>query len=300
MNISELFTTDGFCAAIKRHHNLLSDKYNFPPLKGMKPVHKMAETFGYPSAEPFIAALNNLQPVTSFSLNTSIMLSDTQPQIIHIEYEESDSTLRVMFESQPAYMMITMRHDSFYRTKSVPIIYDIDETEVLVHMGEVCLHLTAKPDGIGTDFYESRNNKVLPIGVIPEESDEVELIESAFELFEKQGDATQEDTPLKPRTVFVAVEKQEGRLYSSAHNTFDEAVNHFIGEIKEDIEDTLDYLTIAVSLNIEGAVTWTEEQAQEKLSSMMNNMAEKELELIYQCIHGSDSMLQISSSTLTN
>jgi hypothetical protein len=57
MDLATLLTPNGLIEAIKAHHKNLHQNHNFPPLNGMKPIHKFAELFGLDNAEQLAARL---------------------------------------------------------------------------------------------------------------------------------------------------------------------------------------------------------------------------------------------------
>lgn len=294
MNLSTLFTANGFTSALQEYHKHLYAQYNFPQLTGMKPAHKMAEVFGYKSAEPFLAALEKSNVTQNESFGVSVMLFNGQPQIVHIEYEESDSTARVMFENQAAYMLITIDPDAL----ATPYTHYLSNDEVIVYFGQSCIHLKAETDGVGTDFYESNSGEKLTPAIALKTSHDVDLIETAFELYEDQPEDQEQAKPPQTKTVFIAVEKQDSRIYTTLHDTYPDALAHFINEIKEGIDGVTDYRSIAKAINLDGSATWTEEAAEENVDAHMKNMTERQLEQIYLIIHDADILLQINSATI--
>lgn len=51
MNIHDLMQANGLKTFLLQYHKLLSDHYRFPPLTGMKPMHRAADVFNLPSGE---------------------------------------------------------------------------------------------------------------------------------------------------------------------------------------------------------------------------------------------------------
>lgn len=102
MKIEQLFTSNGFQTALKRYHKHLHDKYNFPKLNGVKPLHKFAETFDLPSAEPFVAALDAIDKnnLTSNAATLYIVIRATTATADRItttlcnSYDQALETLR--------------------------------------------------------------------------------------------------------------------------------------------------------------------------------------------------------------
>jgi hypothetical protein len=160
MKISQLFTVSGLTQALKAHHDHLHANYSFPPLKGNKPLHKLAELFEHKSAEPFIAELKAFE---SNHMTASVNLSNSsRSQIVHvmIDEDEGEHKVRVMFNCEPQFLICDINPTDiapaiiyYENSKGATVFFGAIAVRLIMESDCVIATLLEKDDGISFDNY---------------------------------------------------------------------------------------------------------------------------------------------------
>lgn len=158
MSLSNLFTVDGLFEAIKTHHKNLHENYNFPPLSGMKPIHKFAETLGLKNAEQLKASLSTLSsPV--IHQNVHINLSDTTfAEQVSVYYESEDSTLRIDVYDQPSFLIVTVDNDI---SLIQPSFYYLSSNIAIITYNYIQIFIKLDKDQVVASVIEDKNKENL-------------------------------------------------------------------------------------------------------------------------------------------
>lgn len=129
MSLQNLFTANGLIQAIKDHHKNLHENYNFPPLSGMKSVHKFAESLKLDNAEQLKASLekNQLQTINQ-TVHINLCDSTFSEQLV-CYFEPEDNTLRVQIYDDADFVIVTVGDDFF---KIQPNSYYINSKKLLI------------------------------------------------------------------------------------------------------------------------------------------------------------------------
>lgn len=177
MNLFQLFTPAGLTRAMKAHHKYLHNRYNFPPLNGEKPVHKLAEQFGEHSAEPFVAQLRGWY---DHLLCTTLSLSNgNTPGLVHIEvHEESDAEgtryqLRVQREGEAALLICDV---DMALTGPIAVRY-LSEGGVDVYTGAYALNLVIEGNTLSACLFERTDKQAFSPAHAPQFAETVTVID---------------------------------------------------------------------------------------------------------------------------
>jgi hypothetical protein len=132
MSLQNIFTANGLIQAIKDHHKNLHENYSFPPLKGMKPVHKFAESLGFGNAEQLQANLSKIQPSSAnHAVHVNLCDSMFTEQFV-CYFEPEDCTLRIQIYNDADFVIVTVNNDfaaiqpncHYIDSKTILITYD--------------------------------------------------------------------------------------------------------------------------------------------------------------------------------
>lgn len=173
MNIHQLFTASGLAQAIQAHHKHLHTQYNFPPLSGQKPLHKLAETFGYNNAEPFMAKLAAL---SARMLSTSVNLSaNGKSVLLHVEVleDDGDHQIRVMAEGDRAFLICTVSPELL---APAMVSYD-DSAHATVFIGAFAITLELEADSVEVALFEASNVNDVVSNTFPTEGEDFALVD---------------------------------------------------------------------------------------------------------------------------
>lgn len=298
MKLSNLFTQSGLFEAIKAHHKHLHEQYNFPPLKGMKSVHKFAELFDLKNAEQLKHALLS-NKVTSSSVAVHFGNGDN-PQVINVYIEESDNTLRVQQEGESDFVIFSLLDNSVQEMKcnspekgvhcvtmgNVQVVLKLHQHPTKQDNNFISATIIECPVGEKIDHTKNLSNHI---------ETEHELNVMDYQTCEVLDNQKAEEST----TTYILVCKQEDRLYTTAHRTYNSALAEFRENIKEDL-DTHDahtgYLDFSCRDYTECGTD--EDLIADKLNSIVDNMTEEELSSVYSYIH-EDALGQINPTTLS-
>jgi len=157
MNISQLFTTSGLTQALQTHHKHLHKHYNFPPLSGIKSIHKLAETFGFKGAEPFLSALKDIEEQ---HLSTTVnLMSKNDNTLVHIEIEKDlgSTQLRVIPDNESALIICTIDESQI-----APFIVRYQNSQkATIFIGHFAIVVELDHDELTANVFQSMNNQPL-------------------------------------------------------------------------------------------------------------------------------------------
>lgn len=177
LHMSQLLTASGFIQAIKDHHKHLNRNYNFPPLSGLKPVHKFAELFGFASAEPFTA---KLEAMHARMLKTTVNLARLgSSEIVHVEVErgeeDGENQIRCFLPDDHAFVITTIEPEKL----GPAIVQYHDGCTVTVFLGVYAVQLYMSFNSIGASVYEADPAERLDFYTSPAENPAYKLIDQS-------------------------------------------------------------------------------------------------------------------------
>ncbi len=266
MKTSDLLTPAGLFTALKSHHQNLHKNHGFPPLNGLKPLHRLAELFELGSAESLenalkddLRTLKSTLPQTSTiplnNVNTNENLHYQAFIGVYIEKDKGNTLVRVQQkEALDGFFEVAVNERYL---GILPKVERISRDEVKIHIDDIYVSLGLNKKGT-----------------------------LAATLFEKEAvrDYTFIDIPpvvnVQARAsinTHILTLKQEGRIYTSAHLSYPDALAALVDTVIEDFEQH-DELTDAKELEI-------------------RSMDEQGLDTLYRHIHD-DALVQINTSTL--
>jgi len=109
LKIASLFTSDGLCQALKAHHKNLSKHHDFPPLSGVKSLHRFAELFDLDNAEQFENRLAKSAPITTDAFNATVNLVNKTAQAqITCLFDGQANTLSVQQVGKPPLLSVSL------------------------------------------------------------------------------------------------------------------------------------------------------------------------------------------------
>lgn len=169
MKISQLFTANGLTQAIKAHHAHLHAKYNFPPLSGNKPIHKLAELFEHKSAEPFIAALKSFE---ARNMSASVNLSNsTLSQIIRVTVDDSKVLVMLNYKQPFVICNINPAHIA-------PAAVHYEHSKgATVFFGAIAVNLILESDCVIATILENDDGEYFDINNMPFAGQNISLID---------------------------------------------------------------------------------------------------------------------------
>jgi hypothetical protein len=293
--LSNLFTQNGLFEAIKAHHKNLHENYNFPPLKGMKPLHKLAESLGLKSAEELKFQLKRLEykDVTTLSNNDNkVTLHSKGKQItIYVFIEESENSLRIQCEESDAFMIVTVNEQ--LKHESLAISHTGSGT-VQFKWENAILNLSLDYNVIKAIFMEKGQAILIS-------SNDLHCATHEYNIIDEQSHEIEwQETPVE--MIYTVVSRQNERLYSTSHRTYQGAMDQIIEDLKEDFdnghiasyEDWLDSIrTYTCEDYYKGNLN--EDDIIEKALSFLKKMNVEQLSEVYKFIHD-DAELQINTS----
>lgn len=294
MKLSNLFTQSGLFEAIKSHHKHLHENCNFPPLKGMKPLHKLAESLGLKNAEELKYQLKLLEYKDAselFNNETKVTLYSKGNQItIYIYIEESDNTLRVQCEGSDAFMIVAVNEQLKKETFSIK---NITSGTVQLMWENAILNLSLSKSVIEAIFMEKGADILFSLNKQECATNEYNIID------EQSHEIEWQETPIE--MIYTVVSRQEDRLYATNHRTYQGGMDQIIENLKEDfnqISSYEDWLDSTRSTSCE-EYGLDEDEIMEKALSFLKKMDVEQLSEVYSFIHD-DAQLQINTSSLYN
>lgn len=179
LNIHQLFTANGLTQAIHGHHKALHEKYNFPPLSGMKPLHKFAENFGYANAEPFLA---KLQKLSARMLSTSVnLVHQGRYELVHVGVDVEEQQIRCQIENDSAFLMCTID----LSLVSPAVVTYHDKGNATVWIGAFAITVSMDSQGVTARFFESSGMVDVNLDTEPKTSPEFALVDEQQWLFKQ-------------------------------------------------------------------------------------------------------------------
>jgi hypothetical protein len=189
MKISQLFTVNGLTQAIKAHHAHLHANYNFPPLKGNKSLHKLAEVFDHKSAEPFIAELKAFE---DRHMTASVNLATgTRSQIIHVMVDEDlgEHKVRVMFDCEPQFLICNINP-----TDIAPAVVSYENSKgATVFFGAIAIRLIMESDCVIATLLETDNGVPFDTTHMPFVGQNISQTDEQAEMFKEDNDTLPDD-----------------------------------------------------------------------------------------------------------
>jgi hypothetical protein len=148
MKLTQLLQAGSLPAMLNSYHRELHARWSFPPLTGMKPLHRLANVVGLPSAEPLLALVDEAAALTH---STSVNLSQGgQSQLLHVYFEAEDDTLRVMCDGDDNLLIVTVNP-----TDLGPACVRMDEPYAArVYFGAYALTLAWEGNAIEAALFE--------------------------------------------------------------------------------------------------------------------------------------------------
>jgi hypothetical protein len=180
MNVSNLFTPTGLTQAIKLHHKNLHQTYNFPPLSGLKPIHKFAEAFSFKSAEPFLNALDEAF-IKDMSATVNLVQGN-KSSIVHAEIEKDEGAyqVRVMEDGDASFIICNIDPS---RLANPRILYK-DSQCAAVFFGAVAVVIEIDHQQLEASVFETKDKSHFNTSVIPHddfsEDSNIEIIDSQY------------------------------------------------------------------------------------------------------------------------
>lgn len=286
MKLSNLFTTSGLFEALKAHHKNLHENYNFPPLKGQKPIHKFAEIFGFKGAEDFTHALQNLKQSDHVTVTLNYKGNE---QSVYVYIEELDNTLRVQYDEKD-FLILSLRE----YVSSLPEIHLFSNTETLLTWRNFQLSIEAIEDEIVATVTERDLDKT----IIPTVNIKHLINKEDYVMADCQSVNISSIKAEPVIKTYITVLKQEERVYTSVYRSYKEALCALRKEIKEDTETThLSALSLVSSLEIDINENESEDELIEKLHAKIDTLDEDGLCNAYGFLHEC-AFAQINESTL--
>ena len=181
MNIYQIFTPSGLTAALHAHHKNLHANYNFPPLKGRKAEHRLADVFMLSGAEQLA---NRLDDAWYKMTSSTLSLTDSGvSQNVHVEiyledeFEEARYQLRVMRENEPTLMICDVDPSHM----SPPSVQYRSPSNVSLYYGGYALTLNVEDNVFTATLFDIEKNSTFSINEPPKDNKKSSVFDEVSE-----------------------------------------------------------------------------------------------------------------------
>ena len=174
MRISTIFTQEGFYLALTAYHKLLNEKYNFPPLKGNKPFHRMAELFNLNSSDSFKSSLSRLEVKPTISGIEKLTIdSGRSDDLLLLNYNNKEKTayiekinvfILVLKQDDRIYTTAHLKHDDAVEALKDTLKEDFDNANELTEEKEILIDNSDIT--VLTSMYETLHDDALALAQI--------------------------------------------------------------------------------------------------------------------------------------
>lgn len=313
LHMSQLLTASGFIQAIKDHHKHLNKSYNFPPLSGLKPVHKFAELFGFASAEPFTA---KLEAMHARMLKTTVNLARLgSSEIVHVEVERGEedweNQIRCFLPDDHAFVITTIEPEKL----GPAIVQYHDGCTVTVFLGIYAVQLYMSFNSIDASIYEADTAASLDFYTSPADNPAYKLIDQSGtitawtiapstskdeqcsntnESGEKEIDSNCDAAPVDEERLnieIMATVKSDDWHVNITFNTLDYFENALKNGNVDEVFEALDGCDFSNDYPVDNVVEYFSDTATRRLFNHLE-LFDRDSNIGYQCIIDKDAALK--------